>query len=497
MKIVFVTNELSHAEVIRQTLKFVSPPPDVRLEVLSPLADPEREDTRGLELPEHPIYHFITDPHDFTAINASLDELNADLIIFGDKVLANRLAENRKWETACLFLDNRLSFMFLAVDHFPECTWFKADSGVYSNLVNEPALQPLTTTVYPDSAAWSIAEKADSEVLLTQNADLVNYLCLTSAKHCRLFHLGWDHPALDLNFGMLKEQDQAERIHYILQTAYDISHCGLKVDITRLKHMQNTRSGSSAYASFAEDYDDYMAHVDYDLWLKSLLQWQKRYSDIKLKRILEIACGTANVSGLLIFDGYEVDACDSSWQMLRMADQKVFKPRLFLRSMTEPLPKLDYELIICLFDSINYLQKDEEIRILLDNAYESLTEGGLFIFDISTILNSRDNFADTFNLTHKKDTYMFHHAEYDEFTAKQKSHLYYFTKEHGSYRSEIERHVQRVYRHQEMIRLIHRSKFDLVGIHCTESPRNLLPKAHTDLDEQYPRLFFVLKKQAD
>jgi len=494
MKLCFVTSDQAYAETIRRTLKFVSCPEGISLALISPVSFEDEGDHSDMRECPEPVFHLIKDGRNRSEFVKKLKEIRPDLVIYSDLALVKELYPELEDKAIRLYIGENLSYIMLSAQTKLSCPWWDASGASLSRLETEefPLLE--ISTSYTDSAAWSLATKPDHEALVTANSELAQYLCLTLAKTCRVVQLDQDKPSLNLNLALISGQYHPEVIHSLISTAFKIMLDGNVLNLKRLKAQDKASEKSSAYASFARDYDEYMAHVDYDLWIKLLMQWQKRYSGLKLKKILEIACGTANVSGLLVFDGFEVDACDSSWQMLQMADQKMFKPRLFRRSMTQKLPKQDYDLIICLFDSINYLQQDREISILLENAFDALKPNGLFIFDISTILNSRDNFADTFNLTHKNDDYMFHHAEYDEFTAKQKSHLYYFTKEHGFYNSEIERHVQRVYRHPEMIRLITKSRFELVAIHSVENPRNLLVKANTDIDEKYPRLFFVLKK---
>ncbi len=279
-------------------------------------------------------------------------------------------------------------------------------------------------------------------------------------------------------------------------------------ELSRLEHMisegieqismadfvHRGQSGNAAYSFFARQYDSYMSHVDYHTWVENIIKWQKRHSGLKCGKVMELACGTANVAGLLCQEGYDVDACDLSRQMLEIAQQKPVKPRLFRQSMTDTLPCIDYDLVICLFDSINYLLRKQDIKATLGSVADALKPGGLFIFDISTLNNSVENFNDTYSFTRLDKGYLMHHAEYEDFSHKQRSHLYHFVKQAFSYSMERESHVQMVYRHSEIVELIHNSPLSLEALYSTETQGNLLKRDQSQLDHKYPRLFYVVKK---
>lgn len=251
---------------------------------------------------------------------------------------------------------------------------------------------------------------------------------------------------------------------------------------------------NSSYSIFASYYDAYMAHVDYDLWISRILDWQQKYSSLACKRILELACGTANVSQQLMMKGYEVDASDLSTSMLHVASTKIHKPNLSLASMTDPIPKRDYDLILCMFDSINYLLDYDDILMMFANAHEALASQGLFIFDISTLLNSLENFADVCNLTEDSHHVLIHEARYEPHHRRQISELNDFVFNGISYTRRKEKHNQRVYMNEELLRIINQSQLQLVAIHSTEHKANLYPRKMQRIDTEHYRLFYVLQK---
>jgi len=252
------------------------------------------------------------------------------------------------------------------------------------------------------------------------------------------------------------------------------------------------KAARASYSFFADHYDSYMAHVDYDLWIANLVSWQKQYSHGDGKKALELACGTANISSRMIVHGYSVDACDLSSQMLINAGRKQVKPNLYQASLTDPIPGEDYDLIFCLFDSINYLSSSTEIIRCFSEVSKALKPDGVFIFDISTLLNSLENFADNCDFKQSDRYHLVHEAWYESYHRRQISKLTCF-KAHGpAFAMQTEEHQQRVYMCGELLAMIQESPLKLLAIRSSQGKTNLMHKRPSILDKQYHRLFFIL-----
>lgn len=260
------------------------------------------------------------------------------------------------------------------------------------------------------------------------------------------------------------------------------------------KEEQSISQEAIAYDFFAPYYDRYMRHVDYDKWTEKILSMYNLHSSAKLRDILELACGTANISERLVRKGYVVTASDRSGEMLKYAAQKEHKPRLQQAEMTDELPADAYELIILVFDSINYLLEKTDITRLLENISKALKKNGLFIFDISTHRNSLENFTDYVNIDETNDYMLIHQADFDTEHRLQKTKLTIFKRSDNHYIRMDEEHQQRVYNTHELLYLIENSSLECAGIYSLVYDKNLLKTNTRKLDHQYSRLFFVLKK---
>jgi SAM-dependent methyltransferase len=239
-----------------------------------------------------------------------------------------------------------------------------------------------------------------------------------------------------------------------------------------------------------------MEHVDYDTWIKFILDKYKQFSSFPLETIFEMACGTANISVRLVEKGYKVYAGDNSEDMLKQAEKKQNKPLLFNSDFLEPLPKKNIDLILLIFDSINYISDTRDISKLFSNVYNALKYNGIFIFDISTIKNCQDNFDGFVNLEDSPQSYFIHESNLSD--NKLISKLTFFEKYGYLYKRFDEIHTQNIYKIKTIVDLINKSELTLKGLFSNSQPNiNLLssPLSTEEMDYDYERIFFVLKKE--
>lgn len=104
---------------------------------------------------------------------------------------------------------------------------------------------------------------------------------------------------------------------------------------------------------------------------------------IHKKDLLELACGSGEITLKLAEHGYHIDASDLSAAMIEEAQKKVGadKVNFFVMDMLAFNVSKTYDGIICLCDSINYLIQEEDLASLFKNVYNCLNEDGVFLFD--------------------------------------------------------------------------------------------------------------------
>jgi len=101
------------------------------------------------------------------------------------------------------------------------------------------------------------------------------------------------------------------------------------------------------------------------------------------KTLLELACGTGAILHVL-GKSYDVVGLDLSPQMLSLARKKLPHVRFYRKDMVSFDLGKKFDVIICVFDSINHVLKFADWTKIFRNAARHLEKDGLFLFDINT-----------------------------------------------------------------------------------------------------------------
>ena len=143
-----------------------------------------------------------------------------------------------------------------------------------------------------------------------------------------------------------------------------------------------------AYTYLPMIYDDMMQEIDYDMWLEYLVNLiKKQGSDVK--NILELGCGTGNITLKLLENGYEIVGIDYSDEMLEIAREKTLEYDSKVFFLSQDITELDldiYEIdcVIAVNDTFNYILENNELKDIFKYIYDRLKKGGAFVFDISS-----------------------------------------------------------------------------------------------------------------
>ncbi|MCK1982088.1 MULTISPECIES: class I SAM-dependent DNA methyltransferase [Peribacillus] len=164
------------------------------------------------------------------------------------------------------------------------------------------------------------------------------------------------------------------------------------------------------YERFAYVYDELMKDAPYEKWLMVLTAKLEQYG-IDGRKVLDLACGTGEMTVELAQHGFEVTGVDLSDEMLLVANEKAVKLGLsiplFQQNMAEleGLGQFDCVTIFC--DSLNYLRDEEDIVKTFIRVHEHLKNGGLFLFDIHSIYKMEEIFRDnTFAVNGEEVSYI-------------------------------------------------------------------------------------------
>ncbi len=138
------------------------------------------------------------------------------------------------------------------------------------------------------------------------------------------------------------------------------------------------------FEKIAPYYNGLMHDVDYKQWGEYLLRILNHYHFIP-NAVLDVACGTAN-STLPFWEEFpkRVFGADISLSMLKQGKSKFpFLP--LVNADVRALPFYNkFDLITCIFDSLNYMHTEDDLSKAFSSVRDSISKGGLFIFDMNT-----------------------------------------------------------------------------------------------------------------
>jgi SAM-dependent methyltransferase len=101
------------------------------------------------------------------------------------------------------------------------------------------------------------------------------------------------------------------------------------------------------------------------------------------RSVLELGCGTGSMLKHLQ-DSYQIAGLDISSRMLSIARKKVPRAKLSRQDMVDFQINQRFDVIFCVFDSINHVQRFSDWKKVFTRVRRHLAAGGCFIFDINT-----------------------------------------------------------------------------------------------------------------
>ncbi len=140
------------------------------------------------------------------------------------------------------------------------------------------------------------------------------------------------------------------------------------------------------YSVLAECYDRLNAHIDYAGWANSLAANMKALAVPDGALVLDLACGTGNITIPLSDHGYDMIGIDLSPDMLNVARQKPGADNVLWLCQD----MRSFELygtvgaVVCCLDSINYLTGRIGLRKCFSLIHNYLDPNGIFLFDVNS-----------------------------------------------------------------------------------------------------------------
>ncbi|SIS52107.1 class I SAM-dependent DNA methyltransferase [Salimicrobium salexigens] len=238
-----------------------------------------------------------------------------------------------------------------------------------------------------------------------------------------------------------------------------------------------------SYGQLAVVYDRLMEDAPYDEWKAFFLNILSK-EEVRAEYVLELGCGTGEITHRLEEEGFKMTGVDMSEEMLAIASSKRNSSIRWVQQDIANLEGLrEYGAVISFCDVVNYITEERGLESMFLNAYEALEEGGVFIFDIHSPSHAHKHMSgQTFAEVYDDLSYIWFCDEENDVMTHD---LTFFIEHEGVYRRFDEVHHQRIYQPDYIRKALSDAGFEISGVYSDFS---------LDESEDGDRIFFVCKK---
>ena len=221
------------------------------------------------------------------------------------------------------------------------------------------------------------------------------------------------------------------------------------------------------YKEFADVYDRLTRDIGYAKWADYLESAFLKFGE-KPSLVLDLGCGTGNITLELARRGYDMIGVDLSCDMLSKAWEKARNNDLDILLLNQDMHSFELygtvDSVVCMLDSINYITDDEGLTRIFKGVRNYLNPGGLFIFDINSEYKLSRVLPDSTYYELDDDISWIWHNTYDTDTRLCTFDLTVFSKSRDNlYERFDETHVERAYSDEEIKAALCRAGLQFLG----------------------------------
>lgn len=242
------------------------------------------------------------------------------------------------------------------------------------------------------------------------------------------------------------------------------------------------------YTSFAQVYDLFMDNVPYEEWCDYICERLKEHG-ITDGPVLDVGCGTGELTRKLAARGYDMTGVDVSVDMLQKAMEKQTDPPILYLMQEMQTLELDgcVRAVCCTCDCVNYVLEQEELLEAFRRIAACLETGGVFIFDINTSFKYEQLLGDhTFAESRPEGSFIWENYYEEETRINEYDLTLFIQEEDGLYRRYIETHYQRNYPTEQILEFLQQAGFVCEGMFDDYTSAGIRPDSE--------RITFVTRK---
>lgn len=218
------------------------------------------------------------------------------------------------------------------------------------------------------------------------------------------------------------------------------------------------------YAEFSAVYDLLTKNVPYSKIAEYYSKIIRGITDGN--RVLDMGCGTGNLTVRLARKGFDMIGLDASADMLSFAMEKMKKVEWICQNMAEADIGEEVDTVISTLDSINHLESPAEIKSCIKCAAKSLKSGGAFVFDVNTLYKHREILANNTFVYDVPGAFCVWQNTYNEKSGSVWIDLdIFFEEEDGSYTRGGESFAEIAVSEEEIRRMLEKSGFEILNVY--------------------------------
>ena len=222
-----------------------------------------------------------------------------------------------------------------------------------------------------------------------------------------------------------------------------------------------------AYTGFAAVYDTFMDNIPYEKWAEYLVGLLKEYG-ISDGLVLELGCGTGNMTELLAKEGYDMIGVDNAEEMLEIAMEKRRTSGHDILYLLQDMREFELygtvKAIVSICDSINYITEEEDLLAVFRLVNNYLDPKGIFIFDFNTVYKYREVLGNQTIAEDRDDcSFIWDNYYYEEEKINEYELCLFVKEEDHLYRKYQETHYQKAYELETIQGLIKQSGLEYIA----------------------------------
>lgn len=173
---------------------------------------------------------------------------------------------------------------------------------------------------------------------------------------------------------------------------------------------------------------------------------------------LDLCCGTGTTARSACENGFVVLGVDASNHQIQHAKRRAPEARFVCEDIRRFEPPASFDVITCLFDSLNYVVQPEDLANLFQHIATWLVYRGLFLFDINTDVGLRERKLPLSSIDEPGRTVLIE-TSYDAEQELGHCRITGFVRSASKYHQFQEEHIQRGYRPDDIERMLREAGF--------------------------------------